>query len=350
ITLSDKISIISGAGELIKMINSCHHVTRLILGHNQLGDEGTMELFTFLSSTEGRRHKIEEISLNSNKIGNQGLEVIIQFLRDNMDLCELFLQNNNFTSSPILSQFFTKSLNTSCLSTLTLTTKHQLSDSPFSHFLPHLLTPHLKELHYPTTPSSTTHLIAYISSPQCWLTTLKCNGNALGLHAVQDIMVAIDKYNYSLCKVKLYANQLGKVNTNAQDEEDPKPALWDECKKLLVRILYQNEDLKSRTERDALALLDVSRMLLLKSLSSMNPDPKDVMEKVTNSYPPPTPMLSPVIAPIIRKMTFMGAFAFLQLLIELQLMILGLTAPVLSIAQQLRIFAYASDLLTLPHL
>ncbi|KDQ58682.1 hypothetical protein JAAARDRAFT_193216 [Jaapia argillacea MUCL 33604] len=342
-----------GAREIIKTINSHQHVTRLILGHNQLGDEGCIELFTFLSSPEGHKHRIEEISLNSNKIENRGLEAIIEFLRGNLDLKELFLQNNEFTCSPTLSQSFAEALNTSRLSTLTLTTNRQLSDAFVSHFLPYLHTPHLKELHLSVialTPSSAPHLIAYISSPRCRVTTLKCNGNALGLRSVQDIVTAIDKYNYTLCKVELYSNQLSDVHPNAHDEEDSNPALWGECGKLLVRILYRNEDLKSSTESGALALLVVSRTLLLKSSSSTNPNPKDVMEKVTNSCPLPTPMSSPVIPPIARTTTVTGAFAFSRLPIELQLTILGLTAPVLSTAQQLRIFAYASDLLTLPHL
>ena len=68
-------------------------VTKLILGHNYLGDEGCEELFGFLSSEAGRKYKIGEISLNSNGIGNRGLLAISRYLRDNTTLKELFLQN-----------------------------------------------------------------------------------------------------------------------------------------------------------------------------------------------------------------------------------------------------------------
>lgn len=71
-------------------------VTKLILGHNTLGDEGCEELFGFLSSEAGRKYKIAEISLNSNHIGNRGLLAISRYLQDNTTLKELFLQNVSY--------------------------------------------------------------------------------------------------------------------------------------------------------------------------------------------------------------------------------------------------------------
>lgn len=78
-------------------------VTKLILGHNTLGDEGCEELFGFLSSEAGRKFKIAEISLNSNHIGNRGLLAISRYLQDNTTLKELFLQN--VSSSSVLGCF-----------------------------------------------------------------------------------------------------------------------------------------------------------------------------------------------------------------------------------------------------
>lgn len=50
---------------------------RLILSHNELGNEGCVALFDYLCSNEGRyRHNIEEISLNANEIGDKGLLAI----------------------------------------------------------------------------------------------------------------------------------------------------------------------------------------------------------------------------------------------------------------------------------
>ena len=79
------------------MIKARKTVSKLILGHNALGDEGTRALFRFLCSDEGRRYRIAEISLNSNGIGNVGLEAIAEYLEGNENLKELFLQNVSIT-------------------------------------------------------------------------------------------------------------------------------------------------------------------------------------------------------------------------------------------------------------
>ena len=86
-----------GAQEVIKQILARRSVTKLILGHNDLGDSGCEELFGFLNSDAGRNYKITHISLNSNGIGNRGLLAISRYLRDNTSLKELFLQNVSST-------------------------------------------------------------------------------------------------------------------------------------------------------------------------------------------------------------------------------------------------------------
>lgn len=68
-------------------------VTKLILGHNRLLDDGCVVLFKFLNSSIGRTYRITNISLNSNGIGNFGLLAIADYLKDNQTLKELFLQN-----------------------------------------------------------------------------------------------------------------------------------------------------------------------------------------------------------------------------------------------------------------
>lgn len=88
----------TGAKEVIKQILERRSVTKLILGHNDLGDLGCEELFGFLSSDPGRNYKIAQISLNSNNIGNRGLLAISRYLRDNTVLKELFLQNVSLPS------------------------------------------------------------------------------------------------------------------------------------------------------------------------------------------------------------------------------------------------------------
>jgi hypothetical protein len=74
------------------MISTRRAVTKLILGHNNLGNVGTNVLFRFLESSLGRKYPIAEISLNSNGIRNEGLLAISRYLKGNEELNELFLQ------------------------------------------------------------------------------------------------------------------------------------------------------------------------------------------------------------------------------------------------------------------
>jgi len=65
-----------GAENVVRQMRMQRTVERLILGHNSLGDAGTVALFDYLRSEEGRRHNLTEVSLNSNDIGDQGLWAI----------------------------------------------------------------------------------------------------------------------------------------------------------------------------------------------------------------------------------------------------------------------------------
>ena len=82
-----------GAQSLIAKITSRRVVTKLILSHNGLSDDGCIVLFTFLSSKLGRKYQITEINLKSNNIGDRGLEAIASYLSGNVHLTELYLQN-----------------------------------------------------------------------------------------------------------------------------------------------------------------------------------------------------------------------------------------------------------------
>lgn len=88
----------AGAREIIRDISSRRTVTKLVLGHNDLGDDGTVLLFTFLNSSSSRsgpiyKQTITEINLNGNAISNKGLQAITQYLQDNTALKDLTLQN-----------------------------------------------------------------------------------------------------------------------------------------------------------------------------------------------------------------------------------------------------------------
>lgn len=82
-----------GARKIVETLSRRDAVACLILRHNDLGDGGCVELFKYLCSEEGRRHKVAGILLNANSLGNVALESIGDFLRDNKWLKELYLMN-----------------------------------------------------------------------------------------------------------------------------------------------------------------------------------------------------------------------------------------------------------------
>jgi hypothetical protein len=167
-------------------------VTKLILGHNDLRDDGCIVLFRFLCSELGRKYKIQEICLNGNNIGDRGMLAIADYLKDNDTLKALFLQNvsmyyfcvhlrtqpeqNAFQGSPGVISIFTSALNSSHLTTLILTTNRGLSDTFVHLFFPSLTTRYLREIHLSAmaiTSASTAHIISYIASSRCRLHTFK---------------------------------------------------------------------------------------------------------------------------------------------------------------------------------
>lgn len=81
-------------------------MTKLILNHIALGDDGCVVLFKFLCSDAGRSTNISEINLAQNGIGDRGLIAISEYLSGNKTLKELYLQsvrhNNNAFSTLFL--------------------------------------------------------------------------------------------------------------------------------------------------------------------------------------------------------------------------------------------------------
>ncbi|KAJ7479970.1 hypothetical protein B0H11DRAFT_1863801 [Mycena galericulata] len=345
---------VPGAQEVIQMISERRFVTKLILGHNELLDDGCIVLFTFLASAVGRKYQIAEISLNSNSIGNRGLAAIAQYLKGNQHLKELFLQNNRFTVDAETFVSFTTALNASHLELLSLTTNRTLSDDFLEAFLPSLDSSYLREVHLSAiglTPRAAPHLVEYLSSPRCRLHTLKCNGNTLGFRAVKSMIRAIERHNFSLLTVELYSNHLvgpvGSDNTSDDDDDDEArgPAsmdAWKASDAMIRRVLLRNAHLKRQTEKEALQLLRYARPLLLSSAGTNIPSTR--CSDCSCPEPPPSSAAEPTIATPAA-----GGFAFRALPTELQLYIMSFLAPTLSPAQRIRIYTYASSHATLPH-
>ncbi|KII84275.1 hypothetical protein PLICRDRAFT_179532 [Plicaturopsis crispa FD-325 SS-3] len=322
---------VSGAQEIIAAICTRRLVTKLILGHNDLGDDGCAVLFKFLCSTHGKKYKIAEISLNSNGIGDDGLLAVAEYLRDNRTLSVLFLQNNVFTGDSSAMSTFVSALNTSSLSFVAFSTNIQLSDAFLASFLPSISSPHLRELHLSATGltyRSGPILIDYISSPQCRLHTLKCNGNSLGLETVKEIVAAIEHNNFGLLRVEMYSNQRDAEQDNFGDIH----AKWLETEQHLKKVLIRNERLRRSTESEALFLLCYARALLLRPTAHQD----DVRCELFANAPP------------THSPAHTSLFPFHDLPTELQLHILSFLAPSLSSAQRIRIYEYAASSSTLP--
>ncbi|TFK49021.1 RNI-like protein [Heliocybe sulcata] len=314
---------VEGARDIIRDISSRRIVTKLILGHNFLADEGCVALFDFLCTPDVKKYKIQEISLNSNGIGDRGLLAIANYLRENQNLKSLFLQNNAFHGDPETITIFTEAVNSSCLDTLSLASNTLLSDPFISQFLPTLDARKLRELHLSMmdmTSLSTDPLIHFLSSHRCRLRTLKLNGNNLGTRSVTRIIRAVTMYNYNMTRLEMSANYSFDPDENELDSFAERPAMEKELK----RAMDRNEFLARMRQKDALFLLATSRRLLLRSRRSES--------DTATAQPSPNPK----------------AFPFQSLPTELQLHILSRATPRLSNAQRLRVFAYAADPSTLP--
>ncbi|KAF7306321.1 UvrD-like helicase ATP-binding domain-containing protein [Mycena indigotica] len=330
---------VSGAQHIISMISSRRSVTKLILGSNNLGDDGCIVLFKFLASAVGRKHQIAEISLNTNRLGNRGLLAIAEYLQDNQSLRQLLLPYNTFTYDAEVLTRFTSALNSSRLQLLSLTGNHDLSDPFVCEFLPLLDSPELQELHLSATgltPNASPSLIEYVSSPRCHLHVLKCNGNSLGFRAIKAIVRAVERHNFTIVTLEMYSNQATTEPVNSDntedDEEDQDDGAgpssvgldaWKANDASIRRVLLRNSHLKRVTEKDALCLLRYSRPLLL---------PRQMPDAVPPTEPSPS------------------GFAFRSLPTELQLYIMSFFAPSLSPAQRIRIYTYASSSATLPRI
>ncbi|KAJ7222599.1 hypothetical protein GGX14DRAFT_694635 [Mycena pura] len=344
---------VRGAQEVVSMISSRRSVTKLILGHNNLADDGCVVLFKFLASSAGRRYRITEISLNSNSIGNRGLKAISEYLRGNHVLEELFLQNNRFTGDADTLTSFATALNSSRLKLLSLTTNRNLSDPFLQVFLPLLDSPHLGELQLSAiglTPEAAPFIVTYLSSPRCRLHTLKCNGNSLGFRAVRSIIRAVKRHNFTLITLEMYANHtVGPVNSDntSEDDEDAEAGTkagldaWKACEVQIRIVLLRNAHLKRETEKEALLLLRCARPLLLSSAGPARAPIAKTGCSESSCAEPDTADTVPKHPPNI-------SFPFTSLPTELQLYMMSFLAPVLSPAQRIRIYTYAASPTTLP--
>ncbi|EJC97672.1 RNI-like protein [Fomitiporia mediterranea MF3/22] len=391
----------AGAREIIAAIKTRKSVTKLILGHNELGGEGCRELFRFLCTDEGRRYQIAEISLNANVVDDVGLEAIAEYLDGNLYLRELFLNNNAFQGEIEVAVKLSAAINTSKLELISLTSNKRLSDKFFIPFISHLDSPTLRELQLSAvglTRLSAPALTAYCISPRSRaLESLRCNGNSLGTRAVRALLTALRGSNFTLQRLEVYANaefidsDLGtdedrETETETEESVEEARARWTTCEQDMKNMLIRNEVLRRKVHEEALALLLYARTLLLNSSRRSSSSTSSSHSRPSSSSR--TPPISSLGLPDLKDPRLVGstsdygnllqstsdsetnkeslssskptlfsisaspapslsAFPFRALPIELQHYILAFLSPSLSVAQRVRIFSFASDPTTL---
>lgn len=163
------------------------------------------------------------------------------------------------------------------------------------------------------------HIVNFISSPRSHLHTLRANGNKIGIRGIREIVQAVERHNYNLTKVDLFANWADGSET--ESEEDRTMEAWKKLRERLDNATKRNERLKRETAKGAFTLLRHSRAVLLRTIG---------VSQAIQQYDYPTPIP--------------------RLPMELQLHILSFLAPTLTTTQRLRIFNFAATPLTLPRL
>ncbi|TDL28771.1 RNI-like protein [Rickenella mellea] len=341
---------VAGAQEVISLIKARKTVTVLDLSHNELGDDGCRELFRYLTSEDGRRYKIGEISLKDNKIGAHGLSEIAHYLVDNSHLRTLRLQNNAFECDKALTLSFVSAVNASHLADLSLATNNSLSDAFVSSFLTHLNTPHLRSLDLSATritALTTESLVNFLVSARgTYIETLNLSMNDLDFRSVCLIVNTIQRHNFSLLRMEIYANGIAEEGKPGEDREASGTSgniartIHD-----LKRVLLRNDLLTKKTRDSAVALLPYARALLIQTRRCRTPPPGSTDEPIDQPVALPSLPSSKPLQPKSHTV-----FPFCLLPMELQHYTLKFIAPFLSSAQFTRIFNYACEPSTLPPL
>ncbi|KAG6830245.1 hypothetical protein H0H87_008772 [Tephrocybe sp. NHM501043] len=331
---------VEGAQKLISVIEGRRIVYSLQVSHNELGDDGGVALFNFLSSTKGRQNPISGIHIGSNKLKNASLLATAAYLKGNRHLQILDLSNNDYTGDLNIGSTFAHAVNASCLETLNLASNNGLSDTFISSFLSLLDCRSLRSLSLTTTgitPASVPHIADYLSSRRCHLDTFSVNSNRLenaGIQAIYDALNSCD--NYRLTRLSVFANQ-GDVDQATLDENK-------RIQSVLRILVARNMHLNQETQADALRLLRYSRPLLLHS--------EDTQNKPTSGHVPCNESCScfPTVQLPNQSQSPSPEPPFNKLPTEMKHYILSFLAPKLSPAQRIRIFRFASSASTLPQL
>ncbi|KAI5123238.1 hypothetical protein M0805_001327 [Coniferiporia weirii] len=331
---------VEGAQEIIDAIKARESVKSLVLGYNSLGDDGCRELFRFLCTEGGRRHKIVVINLDCNDIRDNSLEAIAEYLVGNEHLKELHLRENKIQGDEALALKFSSAINASCLEQLFLFENTELSDPFFITFISHLDPPALRKLDVSDsgiTSESGSALVPFLTSQRSRaLETLSCE-NYFDRLTIRSLILGIRMSNFTLQKLEIDFLPSGGVSTYEVENESE---TLDYIITSLNHSLRRNKMLRQQTHREALLLLSYSRTL---SLHPSQPPPHE------SSQDPESPGRSTRLGsqPASVSPARASPFPFHALPGELQQHVLAFLTPTLSTAQRYRVFRSAASPATL---
>lgn len=205
---------------------------------------------------------------------------------------------------------FTLAVNRSNLRTLNLTSNLGLEKPLATIFFPNLWAPRLTELHLSLCslgPSSMPAILSFLTSTRgVGLKTLMLNGNSFGIKSLIKLMDVLERGNWSLHNLEMYA-----CGNNSQNQESFK--VLERRISNHKAVMERNRFLANMVSKEALLLLTHARPALLQF--------GRMIEGASTRLP---------IEIVMHALTFL--------------------APLLSATQHLRVFQYSALADTLPNL
>ncbi|KAI9636616.1 uncharacterized protein MKK02DRAFT_37216 [Dioszegia hungarica] len=269
-----------GALRILAKVN--RQIRRLDVSHNLLGSEGTLVLMQGLNSL---RHQystsdlglwgLTEINLGHNGITDSVVDVILGYAKKDVMMRKVQLQGNRIELRENLDSIL-YCLNASQLESLSLTDNRRLLDKSIIRLFDSLSTPHLNELHLSICnlgPEISPSIISYLTSPRSrYLELLGLNGNRLGLEAVRNLINTLERGNFTILNLGLFASSSASDAAH-HEEEDGVEAVQPREKRReerqlgqetarIPRLLERNRLLTQRVEAAALRCLPCARILL----------------------------------------------------------------------------------------
>lgn len=288
-----------------------------------MGDEGFQALIDWLKALHEPLVHLTKLSLRAVRA------LSLNFMSDTYYMLQNYIRGD----AQLATDFVSASPQLSSLVLSSNPLSPEFKRTLFS-LLPEL--PCLAALHLSMTGLDSTDaraLAAYITRG-CKLVELHASSNNMGYKGVRALARAV-QHCWTMEKMDVYGNDI-EADEQDDSESDDEWGGWQTLRDDVKNIVARNVFLKSQTAREALTLLKYSRLML-----QPLPSPETASSCTDCDCVPVTPQNTqspPSTSPLHA------------LPVEIQLAILSQLAPTLSTQQRLRVFAFATDMRTLPSL